>query len=309
MAAIVLVVAALALFKPGCATWIEMRWINALLGVAMFGMGLTLKPEDFRGVFTRPKDIVVGALAQFTFMPSLAFLLGKAFGLETGLLAGVVLVGACPGGTASNIVTYLGKGDVAFSVGMTSVNTLLAPILTPAIVFLMLRSSIEVDVAKMFYSILEVVIAPIALGIFVDKYFERFTVRVVKALPLISVLAIAAIVASVVAHNAKSILDAGVIVLVVVSLHNVLGYASGYAVAKALRYPLAKKKTLAIEVGMQNAGLATLLASAAFAAFPMAAVPGAVFSVWHNISGALLAQFFARMKDDDKKQVGAKAEN
>ncbi len=298
MAAIVLVVAALALLKPETCAWVKLTWINTLLAVVMFGMGLTLKFSDFKIVFSRPKDIFVGALAQFTLMPLLAFFLGKLFGLETGLLAGVVLVGACPGGTSSNVVSYLSKGDVALSVGMTSVNTLLAPILTPAIVYLLLHTSVDVDVAKMFVSILQVVLVPIALGLVIDRFFERFTSRVAKALPLVSVLAISAIVAAVVSHNAERILATGFIVFGVVILHNVLGYASGYAVGRALKLPLAKRKTLAVEIGMQNSGLATSLASSAFAAFPLAAVPGAVFSVWHNISGAILAQIFSRMKGD-----------
>ena len=158
MALIVLAVAALALFVPASCLWIQTSWINTLLMVVMFGMGLTLKLDDFAAVFKRPKDIALGCAAQFTIMPLLAFLLGKLFGLDAGLMAGVVLVGTCPGGTSSNVMTYLGKGDVALSVGMTSVNTLLAPILTPAITWLLLRTSVSVDVAGMFLSIVKVVI-------------------------------------------------------------------------------------------------------------------------------------------------------
>ena len=164
MAGIILAVAALALFRPASCLWIQTSWIKPLLMAIMFCMGMTLKAEDFLMVLTRPKDILLGCLAQFSIMPLLAYALGRAFGLDAGLLAGVVLVGACPGGTSSNVITYLGKGDVALSVGMTSVNTLLAPILTPAIAWLLLKTSVTVDAAGMFIAIAEVVIAPIALG-------------------------------------------------------------------------------------------------------------------------------------------------
>ena len=160
MAVIVLVVAALALFVPGSCMWVQTSWINTLLMIVMFGMGLTLKIEDFMSVFRRPRDILLGCAAQFTIMPLLAFALGKIFGLEAGLLAGVVLVGTCPGGTASNVITFLSKGDVALSVGMTSVNTLLAPFLTPLITWLLLRTTVTVDVAAMFLSIIKVVFRP-----------------------------------------------------------------------------------------------------------------------------------------------------
>ena len=157
MAVIVLAVAALALFVPGSCLWIRISWINYLLMLVMFGMGLTLRPEDFVIVFKQPKNIVTGCLAQFTIMPLLAFGLGRAFGLEEGLLAGVILVGTCPGGTASNVMTYLSGGDVPLSVGMTSVNTLLSPVLTPAITYLLLRTTVRVDAAGMFFSIIRVV--------------------------------------------------------------------------------------------------------------------------------------------------------
>ena len=178
MAIIVLVIAALALFVPKTCLWIQTSWVNYLLMVVMFGMGLTLKPRDFAVVFTRPKDVLIGCIAQFTIMPLLAFALGKVFGLEAGLLAGVILVGTCPGGTSSNVMTYLSKGDVALSVGMTSINTLLAPFLTPAITYLLLRTSVNVDVMSMFFSIIKVVIVPIALGFIINHFFGK-TVSVI----------------------------------------------------------------------------------------------------------------------------------
>lgn len=298
MAVIVLAVAALALFVPQSCLWVQTSWINTLLMVVMFGMGLTLKIEDFAMVFRHPKDILLGCVAQFTIMPLLAFGLGKIFGLEAGLLAGVILVGTCPGGTSSNVITFLSKGDVALSVGMTSVNTLLAPFLTPAITWLLLRTSVTVDVAAMFMSIIKVVIVPIALGFVINKLFGKYTEKLIDGLPTVSVTAITLIVAAVVSHNAEKILGTGAIVFVIVILHNLLGYAVGFLVGVMLKLPLSRKKALSIEIGMQNSGLATSLAGTAFPDLAMATVPGAIFSVWHNISGAILANIFRRMKDD-----------
>lgn len=299
MAVIVLVVAALALFLPGTCLWIQTSWVNYLLMIVMFGMGLTLKLEDFKLVFTRPKDIFIGCLAQFTIMPLLAWALGNVFGLDAALLAGVILVGTCPGGTSSNVITYLSKGDVALSVGMTSVNTLLAPFLTPAITYLLLRTTVTVDPVSMFVSIIKVVIVPIALGFIINKLFGEFTQRLVKILPSVSVVAICLIVASVVSHNAEKIMTTGAVVFAVVILHNLLGYACGFGIGKLLHLNVPKCKALSIEIGMQNSGLATSLAGTAFPDLAMATVPGAVFSVWHNISGAILANLYNRWIDKE----------
>jgi len=296
MALIVLAVAALALFVPKSLLWVDTAWINYLLMLVMFGMGLTIKLEDFKVVFTRPKDIIIGCVAQFTIMPLLAFAIGKLFGLEAGLLAGVILVGTCPGGTSSNVITYLSHGDVALSVGMTSVNTLLAPFITPAITYLLLRTTVQVDILSMFLSIVKVVIVPIALGFIINKFFGKFTQKAIKVLPMVSVAAITLIVASVVSHNAEKILATGAIVFVVVILHNLCGYALGFLLGIVLKLPMSKKKALSIEIGMQNSGLATSLAGTAFPNLAMATVPGAIFSVWHNISGAILANIFSRFE-------------
>lgn len=301
MALIVLVIAALALFVPGSCLWIQTSWVNYLLMIVMFGMGLTLKLEDFKLVFTRPKDILIGCVAQFTIMPLLAFALGKIFGLDAALLAGVVLVGTCPGGTSSNVITFLSKGDVALSVGMTSVNTLLAPLLTPAITFLLLRTTVTVDPVSMFLSIVKVVIIPIALGFIINKLFGSVTQKLVKVLPSVSVIAICLIVAAVVSHNSEKILTTGTIVFVVVILHNLLGYACGFGLGKLLHMSIPKTKAISVEIGMQNSGLATSLAGTAFPDLAMATVPGAIFSVWHNISGAILANIYNRWTDKDEK--------
>ena len=296
MAWIVLAIAALALFLPGTCLWIQTKWVNYLLMVVMFGMGLTMKLSDFAVVFSRPRDVLIGCTAQFIVMPLLAFALGKIFGLEDELLVGVVLVGTCPGGTASNVITYLSKGDTALSVGMTSINTMLAPALTPALTYLYLRTSVSVDVKAMFLSIIQVVVVPIGLGLLINRIFGKYTRKITDILPLISVTAICLIVAAVVSHNSAKILSTGLVIFAVVILHNLLGYLCGYLVGILFQMDLPRKKAVAIEIGMQNSGLATTLAGSAFPNLSMATVPGAIFSVWHNISGAVLAGIFRRMR-------------
>ena len=300
MAVIVLVVTAATLFIPQTGLWVSLSWINYLLMIIMFGMGLTLKFEDFKLVFVRPKDIITGCVAQFTIMPLLAFMLCKLFNLDAALMTGVILVGACPGGTSSNVITYLSKGDVALSVSMTSINTILAPVLTPLITYLLLSTTVNVDTYSMFISIINVVIIPIVLGFIINKFFGTFTQKAIKVLPMVSVTGICMIVASVVSHNASKILSTGLIVFTVVILHNVLGYACGFGLGKILKFNVAKTKAVSIEIGMQNSGLATSLASTSFASLAMATVPGAIFSVWHNISGAILANIFNRWTEKDK---------
>lgn len=302
MAIIVLAVAALALFRPGTLNWIAPSWINYLLIVVMFGMGLAMKPSDFAVVFTRPKEVIIGVCCQFIIMPLLAIAIGTVFQLDNELLVGLVLVGTCPGGTSSNVISFLSKADVALSVGMTSVSTLLAPVLTPAITLLLLGQNVEVNFMSMFISIIKVVIVPIGLGFILTHYFSNFTQKIVNILPLISVTAIMMIVASVVAANSAKILTTGLLIFACVILHNLFGYILGFGVASVFRLPLKKKKTLAIEVGMQNSGLASSLALSAFPNLAMATVPGACFSVWHNISGAILANIFLRMKDPKEKE-------
>jgi len=302
MAAIVLAIAALALFLPKSCLWIQTSWVNYLLMAVMFGMGLTMKLGDFSVVFSRPKDVIIGCAAQFIIMPLLAFLLGKAFGLEKELMVGVMLVGTCPGGTASNVITYLAKGDVALSVGMTSINTLLAPFLTPALTYLFLRTSVDVNVRSMILSILQVVIIPIGLGILINKLFGKYTEKVRDALPVVSVTAICLIVAAVVSHNSEKILSTGAVIFAVVILHNLLGYACGFCIGALFRMDRPRRKALSVEIGMQNSGLATTLAGSAFPDMSMASVPGAIFSVWHNISGAVLAAVFRRTDKKDTQE-------
>ena len=306
MSVIVIIIAAIALFSPNTLNWIKTSWVNTLLGIVMFGMGLTLKINDFKVVFSRPKDVIIGCVAQFTLMPLIAFLLTKLFNLPLELAVGVILVGTCPGGTSSNVMTYLAKGDVALSVGMTSVSTILAPILTPLLTYLYAGQRVDVNVYNMFMSIVKVVIVPIALGFICTKLFSKITQQLTKILPLISVIAIVMIVASVVAANSARIMTSGLLIVLVVVLHNIIGYASGYGVAKLLKMPPNKCTTVAIEVGMQNSGLATSLAGTHFAAMPLATIPGAVFSVWHNISGSIFANIMANAASKKVNEAEAK---
>jgi BASS family bile acid:Na+ symporter len=227
-------------------------------------------------------------------MPLLALLLTRIFGLSDELALGVVLVGCCPGGTASNVITYLAKGDVALSVGMTGVSTLLAPFLTPLLTWLLAGHRVNVDMVSMFLSILWVVILPIVLGLLVRKGLPKFTERVVAYLPAFSSLAIAAIVVIVVSANAAKLMVGGLLIIAIVMLHNLCGLGLGYLIGHVLKLEHKKRVAISVEVGMQNSGLASALAAAHFAAYPLATVPGAIFSVWHNISGAIVARLYSR---------------
>lgn len=303
MAAFVIIVAAIALFMPWTFTW-SAKYVTYLLGIVMFGMGMTLRFEDFKLVFKRPKDVFIGALAQFTIMPALAWVLATLFQLPPELAVGVILVGTCPGGTSSNVMTYLARGDVALSVSMTMTTTILAPIVTPILSWWLAGAWIDISLQAMMISIIQVVVVPIALGIIINKFFGDFVRKAIKLLPLISVIAIVLIVGGVVSVSAQKIMETGLLIMAVVILHNMLGYALGFAIAKVLKMDMAKSKAISIEVGMQNSGLATSLAMMHFGA--VAAIPGAIFSVWHNISGSLAANYLAGKMDKEEKAVANK---
>ena len=294
MGLLVLAAALLALAFPDILQQVRPTVINYLLGVVMFGMGLTLNLQDFKIVFSRPKDVVIGCLAQFTMMPLLAWGLARLFQLDEALALGVVLVGCCPGGTASNVITYLAKGDLALSVGMTGVSTLFAPFLTPLLTWALAGKSVNVDVVSMFLSILWVVILPIVVGLLVKWLWPKFTEKATDYLPAFSSIAIAFIVAIIIAANAVKLLAGGVMIVVVVMLHNICGLGLGYFIGRLLRLSEPKKRAISIEVGMQNSGLASSLATIHFAAYPLASIPGAIFSVWHNLSGAAIAYLFRK---------------
>ena len=269
--------------------------LTFLLGIVMFGMGTTLSVKDFVLVFKRPRDVFLGAVAQFFIMPFLAFTLANIFQLDPALTAGVILVGTCPGGTSSNVITFMSKGDVALSVTMTSVSTVLSPILTPAITYLLIGTKIAFDPVGMFLSIVQIVIVPICLGVAVKTFLPKLAAAATDHTPAISSIAISLIIAGVIGASKNAIVANFGIILLVVILHNCLGYALGFAVARFTGLSWKKAVALSIEVGMQNSGLAVGLAKAHFAAMPAATVPGAIFSAWHNISGAMLAWLYVNV--------------
>ncbi|WP_159942047.1 MULTISPECIES: bile acid:sodium symporter family protein [unclassified Nocardiopsis] len=271
--------------------------IPLLLGVIMFGMGLTMRPVDFAVVARHPRAVVLGVLAQYTVMPLLGWAIAHALGLPPLLVAGMVLVGSSPGGTASNVIVYLARGDVALSVAMTSVSTLLAPVLTPLLVLGLAGSTLPVPAGDLFVSILQIVLLPVAAGLLLRMAARRAVERALPALPLVSATGIVVVVAGVVGANADTVLSTGPLVALAVVLHNCLGLGLGYLVGAAVRLPESARRAASVEVGMQNSGLAAALATAHFA--PLAALPGALFSVWHNLSGALVATYWARRAPQD----------
>ncbi|MDO5057029.1 MAG: bile acid:sodium symporter family protein [Lautropia sp.] len=292
MALWVLAFAALAFVLPDAFQWVR-PWIPYLLGAVMLGMGLTLKVSDFREVLRYPKAVFIGVTTQFLLMPALAFALSRAFALPPELATGVVLVGACPGGTASNVITYLARGNTALSVACTTVATLLAPFLTPLVFWLFASQWLQVDASGMFISVLQIVLLPIAAGVVLKTLLGHRLDRVAESMPLVSVLAIVLIVGAVVAGSKARIIDSGLLIFAVVVVHNGLGYLGGWLVARACRLPFNDAKAVSIEVGMQNSGLGAALAGLHFAAQPVVAVPSAIFSFWHNVSGPMLANWFA----------------
>lgn len=267
-------------------------FVNPLLGLVMFTMGLTLRPADFALVVRRPLPVVLGVMAQYVIMPLCAVLVVSLLGLPSELAAGVILVGCAPGGTASNVVSYLARGDVALSVAMTSVSTLLAPLLTPLLTLWLAGRYMPLDGAGMARTIVTIVLLPVIAGIIVRLLLAPLAEALLPVLPWLSVAAISIIVAIVVSGSADAMLSAGALVLVAVIAHNLLGTALGYGAATLARLPVAARRTTGIEVGMQNSGLAAGLAAQYMD--PLSALPGAVFSVWHNVSGALFAAWCRR---------------
>ena len=290
----VLLFAFLACVSPEA--FLEIRgYIPYLLGIVMFGMGITLTFNDFSEVVKHPKSVIVGVVGQFVIMPAIAFALAKLFVLPTDLAIGVILVGACPGGTSSNVMTYLAKGNTALSVACTTISTLLAPLLTPIIFYVLASQWIDIDASAMFASVLKMVLFPIFLGLVIRALFKKQMAQISQTMPLVSVIAIVLILAAVVAGSKDKIIDSGLLIFGVVVLHNCLGYLIGFIAAKALRLNNYDSKAIAIEVGMQNSGLGAALATAHFN--PIAAVPSAVFSFWHNVSGPILANYFSTLKN------------
>ncbi|PSL43543.1 BASS family bile acid:Na+ symporter [Salsuginibacillus halophilus] len=302
-AVLVIVVSIVALVQPNAFIWIA-PYINLLLGVVMFGMGLTMRPVDFQAVAKKPLPVFIGLAAQFVIMPLAAFVIAYALQLPPALAAGLVLVGACPGGTASNVMVYLSRGDVAVSVAMTSVSTLLAPLLTPAAFLLLAGQWLPVSAGDMVVSILQVIIVPIVLGVLVRRTFPDAVERSVAALPVVSVAAILAIIAAILGLNQEEVLTGSALVFAAVILHNTFGLLLGYLTAVFTGLDRTKRRAISLEVGMQNSGLAAGLATAHLN--PLAALPSAIFSVWHNISGTALVSLWNR---DRKSKEGEGLEN
>ncbi|MFE2636686.1 bile acid:sodium symporter family protein [Streptomyces scopuliridis] len=287
---LVLAAGALGLATPGTfAGWGTS--VPYLLGVVMFCMGLTMTPKDFHGVAGQPWAVGLGLVAHYVIMPGLGWLIAHALDLPPQLAAGVILVGCAPSGTASNVVTYLARGDVALSVSVATVSTVLAPLVTPPLTLLLAGEFLPVDAGSMVGDILKTVLLPVLAGLAVRLLAGRYADRVLGALPWLSAVTIAVIVAVVVAGSASAIKSAALLVFVAVVLHNGLGLALGYGAGKLARLGPPASRAMAFEVGMQNSGLAASLATAHFS--PLAALPAAVFSVWHNVSGALVAAWMA----------------
>lgn len=285
---------------PALFEWVRGLTQTCILGFIMLTMGLTLTGADFRSLAARPLDILAGTAAQFTIMPCVAFALTHLLGLPVGVAIGLILVGCCPGGVSSNLMSFLCHGDVAFSVGMTTVSTLLAPFVTPALVLLLADQSVDIDAWGMFLNILLVTLLPIGIGFGLNAALGSHPSlgRVLKAMPSFSVIALAFIVGGVVAQVKPQLhldsLPLLALTFLAVLLHNGLGYVLGYLLGHVLHFGKAKNRTISIEVGMQNAGLATNLASTFFmAANPLSVVPCAISCAWHSISGTLIANFFA----------------
>lgn len=276
-------------------------WTTWLLGVVMFGMGLTLKVADFAIIAKRPMPVLIGVIAQFVIMPVLAVLITWLLKLPPEIAAGVILVGCAPGGTTSNVVTYLSRGDVALSVAMTTVSTLLAPIFTPLLTLWLAGQYLPVSAGSMAISTVKMVLLPVLLGLAITFFLPKIAEAILPALPWVSVGAIAAIVAIIVSGSRDKIVEAGLLVLVAVMIHNLLGYALGYFTGKGTKQTESASRTIAVEVGMQNSGLAATLAVQYMT--PLAALPGVIFSVWHTLSGGIFAMVM-RLRDDRAKRSG-----
>ncbi|MFD1447489.1 bile acid:sodium symporter family protein [Oceanobacillus profundus] len=299
--AVLVILAAVVAFLYPPAFLIFGGYITILLGVVMFGMGLTLKPVDFKLVFTKPIPVIIGICAQYTIMPLVAFALAYLLRLPPELAAGLVLLGSVPGGTASNVMVYLARGNVALSVAMTSLSTMMAPIMTPLLIYLLAGQWLPVDPVAMFMSIIQVIIIPIILGFLIQKFFPVAVEKGVTVVPLISVTAILIIVAAVTAANAGNVVAAGFLVFIAVFLHNGFGLLLGYLVALMMGLGENERRAISIEIGMQNSGLGVALATAHFS--PLAALPSVWGAIWHNISGPILATYWANksIPENDEK--------
>lgn len=293
-------VAVITFFFPHLFDWVRGTTQTVVLGIIMLTMGLTLTSEDFKVLAKRPWDIFVGACAQFVIMPGVAYLLVHVWHLDAALALGILLVGCCPGGVSSNIMSYLCHGDVAFSVGMTCASTLLAPFMTPLLMQLTAGEIIQIDAVGMFVNILIVTIIPVGIGCLLNcKYSKKEVFPTIQSLmPGLSVTCLACIVGGVISTVHDALVQRGLMLFLwtfaVVFCHNSLGYLLGWLSGRLAQFNKAKKRTISIEVGMQNAGLATVLAANFFAAQPLAVLPCAISCAWHSISGTILAGIYRK---------------
>lgn len=284
------------------------KHISYLLGIIMLGMGLTMSFEDFRLVITRPKDVFYGVFFRYLIMPVVGFGVAHLLGLPPALAAGMVLLGACPSGTGSNVMTYIARGDTALSVTVSSVNTMLAPVLTPYIFLVMAGSMIPVDVFGLLMDIVKIVLVPVASGVLLHTVAPRLVEKLTKVVPAVSVIFIIAIMASVVALNATKMATMAMVLCLAVILHNTAGLLLGYYAGKTVGMPAQKSKAITFEIGMENSGLAVALALAHLD--PMAALPGAVMTVWEYVSGSLLASYWGnKPKEAGQLEEAALAKN
>lgn len=297
--AIMLVAIIVSLTYPNSFNWVLSKYnginiLNLLLSLVLFTMGTTLKLNNFLDVFKSPKEIIVGISAQYVIMPIIAFALASIFSLDLALTVGLILVGTVPGGTASDVITFLAKGDVALSVSLTAISTLLSPILTPIITLLIIGNHIPFNPTEMFISIIQIVIIPIVVGLLLNYKFPNFCEKLKDYLPALSSIVICLIVAGVVGANKQAIFTSSGIIIVVIILQYflamLLGFAAGYLVGMKKKHMV----TIAIEIAFQNSGLSTSLAKTHFPNLAQATVPGALYSVWQNFAGSILAYIFRR---------------
>lgn len=297
---LIIILSVIAFYYPDNFKWMT-KYTSIFLAVAMFGMGTNIEIKNLKNTLTHPKEIIIGVVLQFLLMPTIAFLLCQIFKLPKEIALGVILVGSCPGGTASNVMTHIAGGDVTLSVTMTTVSTLLAPFLTPLIVYVLAGKWIEVSLVAMFMTVIKVILIPVLLGIIVNIIFKEKMQYISPALPLVSSLSIILIISGIIALNSDKILQSGIMVTGIVFLHNIIGLLSALGICKLFKIEETKQTAVAIEVGMQNSGLAVTLATANFAMSPLASLPGAIFSVMHNLTGTIFANI--RKKKAYKHQV------
>lgn len=283
---VIIVFSAMAFVMPEYFRWMT-DYTSVFLGVAMFGMGVSVDSSAFRSILLHPKEVIIGCTAQYTVMPAVAWILVTVTDLPPDIILGVVLVACCPGGTASNVITHIAGGSVSMSVAMTVTSTLIAPVATPALVYLIAGRWVEVSLAAMVKSVVTVILVPVLLGIAANRAAGERIRKAGPVFPFISALAVVLIIAGIIGANSEKIAECGAAVFAIVAVHNAAGFASGIVIGKIFRMEYAKTTALAIEIGMQNSGLAVSLAAMNFAANPLATLPGAIFSIWQNIAGSV----------------------